>query len=370
MSEQRPPRNIDALDTALKVVVADLALRAAHTEDLYSLMQEASEMVASGLGIGHADVLEFLPSRHVLRVCAGVGWRPGIVGVATFRADLRSPAGFALQSGRPVVSEDLAGEHRFRAAGLLQEHRIRSVANVVIRGREGPFGVLEAGSAKRKSFSSEEVTFLQSIADLLAAAVDRARADHRLALAAEQQAALLRDLQHRMRNDLQAIINLVYIQLRRTRDPATRPPLVFIRHCLEALRLVHDQGDFETPRRRLMLDVYLRALSASVFRSGTDREFGLDLRLDPVEVEAELAVSLGLIMIEFLTGGQAPDEAGTIEIRLERLASGTGRLTLAHRPPQPDRRAGRADAWKLIELLAAHAGIRLQRPSGRGGHLA
>jgi len=52
-------------------------------------------------------VLEYVPEEKRLVVRAGFGWPPGVVGVASVGADLASPAGFALRTGKPIISNHL-----------------------------------------------------------------------------------------------------------------------------------------------------------------------------------------------------------------------------------------------------------------------
>jgi hypothetical protein len=55
-------------------------------------------------------VLECIPAENRFLVRVGVGWHEGIVGVATAGADLESPSGFALHTGKPVISNHLENE--------------------------------------------------------------------------------------------------------------------------------------------------------------------------------------------------------------------------------------------------------------------
>lgn len=41
---------------------------------------------------------------------AGVGWKPGVVGVATITADADTSEGHALRTGEPMISPDIATE--------------------------------------------------------------------------------------------------------------------------------------------------------------------------------------------------------------------------------------------------------------------
>jgi two-component system sensor kinase FixL len=72
-----------------------------------------------------------------------------------------------------VIVEDLRTETRFRAPSLFLEHSIRSGISVIIHGRGKPYGVLGAHTAQQRKFISDDVHFLQSIANVLAAAIER-----------------------------------------------------------------------------------------------------------------------------------------------------------------------------------------------------
>ena len=87
-----------------------------------------------------------MPEDNRFLVCAGVGWEPGIVGSAIVGADMASPAGYALQTGKPVISNQLENEERFRTPELLRRHGIRRAMNVILQGDGKPFGVLEVDS--------------------------------------------------------------------------------------------------------------------------------------------------------------------------------------------------------------------------------
>jgi signal transduction histidine kinase len=157
--------------------LSTLGLIALQCRDITALLQEACRLVASGLRTQFAKVLQFLPAENQFLVVAGVGWRPGVVGIVKIPAGFDSPAGYALHTGAPVVSDDQTREERFRFPALLLEHGITRATNVIIRGDDHAFGVLEVDSSGDREFSQHDVDFLQSAAHMLAAAIERQRAD-------------------------------------------------------------------------------------------------------------------------------------------------------------------------------------------------
>lgn len=142
-------------------------------------MAEAVRLVAGTLCVDHAKILELLPDGDRLLVRAGVGWREGTVGVATVGTNLESQAGYTLISDGPVICEDLREEIRFKGAPLLHEHGIISGVTVAIMVEGLHHGVLGAHTTGRRAFTEAEARFLEDLAGVLGAAVERVRADGR-----------------------------------------------------------------------------------------------------------------------------------------------------------------------------------------------
>lgn len=164
-----------------QVTVADLSRDALLGMDLGHLRNRAVRQVAGAFGVEFCVLLERLPDGSTLRPIAGVGWQEGIVGHATIGTECRSQAGYTLLSGEVVIVEDLRTETRFSPPALLVEHGVISGISVIIPGNDEPWGVLGAYSTQMRAFSLDDVDFIQSVANLLAEAMERARMeeDHR-----------------------------------------------------------------------------------------------------------------------------------------------------------------------------------------------
>ncbi len=152
----------------------ELALRSDNQDEI---LTEACHLVGIALGTDPATVMELQEDGTSLLVRAGTGWKPGVVGEVTLKATDDSLEGYALRTGEPMTSPDIATETRFTYPPYLIENGVRAVANVVIIGGEGrpPFGVLQVDSREPRQFTETDVAFLRSYANLLAAAVDRLR---------------------------------------------------------------------------------------------------------------------------------------------------------------------------------------------------
>ncbi|MGI8568119.1 MAG: GAF domain-containing protein, partial [Methylocella sp.] len=152
----------------------ELALR---SDDLDEILTEACRLAGEALGTDLAKVVELQEDGQTLLVRAGVGWKPGVVGVATIKATDDTSEGLALKTGEPMISPDIAKETRFKYPPFLTENGVSAVANFLIIGGKGksPFGILQVDSREPRQFTENDTAFLRSYANLLAATVDRLR---------------------------------------------------------------------------------------------------------------------------------------------------------------------------------------------------
>lgn len=144
------------------------------------LLNHTARLTAEGLRAEYCKVLEYLPTENQLLVRAGMGWDEGVVGSARVGADLASPAGYALRTGKPVISNHLENEQRFRTPELLVEHGIRRAMNVILQGDGSPFGVLEVDSRSDGEFGEHDIAFLQEAANILGMAIEQQRYQRKL----------------------------------------------------------------------------------------------------------------------------------------------------------------------------------------------
>ena len=180
----------DRCDTLLRQqsVLAKFGELALTSDDLDEILTEACRLVGEGLGTDLAKVMELQASGDTLLVRAGVGWKPGVIGLATVTATSGSSEGHVLTTGEPTISSDIEHETRFYYAPFLKENGVRAAVNVIIRGHSAPpFGVLQVDSRLPRNFTDDDTKFLGNYANLLAGAVDRYKS--RAALA-ESHAAL------------------------------------------------------------------------------------------------------------------------------------------------------------------------------------
>ena len=189
------------------------------------LLDHTARLTAEGLQAEYCKVLEYVPAQNRLLVRAGVGWDEGVVGSASVGADLASPAGFALHTGKPVISNHLENEQRFRTPELLVEHGIRRAMNVILQGDGKPFGVLEVDSRSEGEFGEHDIAFLQGAANILGMAIEQQLSNSKLKSALERHQILLKEINHRVKNSLQVVAAMLRLQSSASNDAQLREAL-------------------------------------------------------------------------------------------------------------------------------------------------
>ena len=198
----RQTQTVEERLRAQRAALADFGLFAFQCDDIDSLLHRACELVFAALDVPLVKVLEHLPERGEMLIRSGVNWEPGVVGHETFGDNGDSPGGYALRADQPVISPDLSVEDRFETPDVLLRHGVKSMVNVIITGERAPFGVLEVDAQEPRNFGEDDIAFLRTYANLLAAAIERVRAHDALRRLAREQAVLARELGHRVKNVL------------------------------------------------------------------------------------------------------------------------------------------------------------------------
>lgn len=156
--------------------IANLGRLALVGTTVQELMEHAVGLVASTLNADYVRILELLPDRKNLLLRAGLGWRPGLVGTATISL-ANTQVGYLFESSEHMIIVDFRTETRFEVSWLLREHPVSSGIRAIIRGESTPFGELAAYTKQHRCFTEEDTLFMRAVANILAEAFIRLRAE-------------------------------------------------------------------------------------------------------------------------------------------------------------------------------------------------
>ncbi len=184
-------RSAAAQIVAQQAAIAHIGQSALGAQSVEELFSEACALVSRVLETELVSILDLAPDGASLKVIAGVGWRPGTVGELVVGAANDSQSGYTIATGGPVIVDDLATEERFSVTPSVLEHGAASGMSVRIGEQERPYGVLAVFTERRGRFTRDDANFLQAVANVLAAAIARFRAEAEVRASRDQLAAIV-----------------------------------------------------------------------------------------------------------------------------------------------------------------------------------
>ncbi len=340
-------------------ILAELGVLALQGTQLEDLLNYTVRLTAEGLEAEFCKVLEYLPGQNEFLVRAGVGWDAGVVGSARVGADLESPAGFALRTGKPVISNHLENEERFRTPTLFKQHNIHRAMNVILQGDGVAFGVLEVDARSEGDFAENDISFIQGAANILGMAIERERRESRLNAAVARQKILLKEINHRVKNSLQIVSSMLTLQIGSDANTEIQQRLMEASSRISAVARVHDRlyksDEFEV----VELGGYLRELCDDL--NGAISGCSVEVAAaDGIRVATDRAISLGLITSELITNAVKhayPEQAnGKIHVRLARRDAGHIELSVSDdgvgMPRNIDAREAESLGMRIVRAFA------------------
>ena len=350
-------------------LLAELGVLALQGASFIEMLNHVARVTAEGLGAEYCKVMEYMPTENRLLVRAGVGWDEGVVGHATVGADLASPAGYALRTGKPVISNHLENEQRFRTPELLIEHGIRRAMNVILQGDGSPFGVLEVDSQSEGEFSEQDIAFLQGAANILGMAIEQQQYQRKLQAALERHQILLKEVNHRVKNSLQVVASMLYLQASDAGDPVLSDRLNEASTRILAVGRAYERLAYNADYESIGLASYLREVIDDLETAVSPCKVQLEVP-EEIQFAADRAILVALIINELVlnAGKHAyPNSAGgSIWVRVVKKDKDLVQISVRDEgvglPAGLDPLTSKRLGSRLIDALAKQLGAELTRP--------
>jgi len=317
--------------------------------DLQAVLNEAAHACADSLSVPFAKICRYRQAENDLLVEAGFGWSIGVVGSVVSAADERSTQGRAFVTGEPVIVEDLANNRSYSLPGFYADHDIVATADVLIKGKGQPWGVLEIDTPHARKFDQHDIDFLTGFANVVAEAVGTSNRMAVLRASIEQMKAvvlqkdqllaerdallgekdiLAEELQHRVRNNLQLVFGMLTRQIEVSED-AGKEGIRAIARRVMSLAAIYDHLLGHGLGRTIDFDRYLRSLCESLRDFQRVREldvaFVCNGQPSPLPLDLDSVTALGIVVTEIVSNAYLhafPEGHGSIVATLTHDAEG------------------------------------------------
>ncbi len=192
----------------------------------------------------------------------------------------------------------------------LQNQGARSLVIAPLVLHQGSIGVLSLSAVTPGIFTSEHVEIVQEVAHSLAVAVqhcqlrqERQQHEERLEASLREKEAMLKEIHHRVKNNLQVISSLLNLQASQTQDAQICNIFQDSQTRIRSMALIHEKLYQTRDLARVDFGEYIQNLAAYLFRSYqiSAGQVALNVKATDIFLDINIAVPCGLIINELIS---------------------------------------------------------------------
>jgi chemotaxis protein methyltransferase CheR len=221
-------------------------------------------------------------------------------------------------------------------------------------------------SARRLALENPaETVILLAIQDI----TELTRTHDQLERSLAERELLLRELNHRVKNNLQLVSSLLSLQAETLHDPVVQQALADSERRIRAMALVHDQLNPSASLSSIDAQAYIRQLATAMIEAYTlGGRIGLHLDVEEGSVDIDTALPCALILTELLANalehGFPAQQTGEVSVTWRRDADDQQLLKVQDTgvglPSEVDPTQSSSLGLTIVQILVQQLGGRLQ----------
>jgi len=194
--------------------------------------------------------------------------------IPAYRESLKEQLSVMIESRHPVSITFLARRKKNEAVW------IESTLNPVFDSKTGHFKEIVAVSRNIQELKKREMGIVEGT---------------------KQKENLLREIHHRVKNNFAILVSLINMQKAQNQNPEVLQSLTNLQLRIRTMALVHEMlyrsEDFE----KISLSDYIRSIASVITATYGRMNINLEFEMEPVIINIETAIPLGLILNELLS---------------------------------------------------------------------
>jgi len=293
----------------------------ASTLNLDEVLQIITTQAVHLSGAERSCIFELDPDRQRLHVIAHYGLNSDLASRIQIGVG-QCCAGRSVQTGRPYMAVDCfhADEHCFLHNDPFISSEMHSVLCVPLKVKQKVLGCICIYSSHRHFLSPEQMQLVITFANEAAIAIENARLYEETRRGLEFKSVLLRELHHRVKNNLATVAGILSLQRRRTKSPEVRHILAESVNRVQGLAATHDLLAHEDVSEARVDDIARKIVGvASANLSPPEKNITFQVEPCAVIIPSRAVTILALVINEMISNaikhGMAGQSRGTITIR-------------------------------------------------------
>jgi len=231
--------------------------------------------------------------------------------------------GTVFQNGIGEIVNDTSKDSRY----LIDDEARLSEISIPLVHKGKIIGVLDSEHPEKNFFSEQDFKLLSTVAALLSTKIEQAKSTEQLKryqlnleklvsrktkqledsnrdliLKNREKEILLKEIHHRVKNNMQIIISLLNIQANST---TSEHEMAVFNECKDRIRsmaMIHERLYLENDISKITLEEYVYELVKELSTSySTNHKVKFDLAIEPLQISIDTAIPLGLILNELIT---------------------------------------------------------------------
>jgi two-component sensor histidine kinase len=233
-----------------------------------------------------------------------------------------------------IIQKDIQTEtiRKFQAILLL--------SNIEIDARKKDLIITKVNLDKEKSEKKAQLAFLWatiivavmasvSLVILFINSVQKTRSRLLIEKKNEENEVLLKELHHRVKNNLQVIYSLINLQKRRLETPELNQSLSMVQNRIKTMSLVHQNLHENESFKEVNLASYIKTITEYLLSLylNEEKDISIQLNIDPaIEMPMDRSITMGLLMNEIISNSLKyafkGRTSGIISIDIQRIQDG------------------------------------------------
>jgi two-component sensor histidine kinase len=132
---------------------------------------------------------------------------------------------------------------------------------------------------------------------------DRQYAEEQIRASLQEKEVLLKEIHHRVKNNLQIISSLLNLQSKYINDPSAHQMFIDSQNRVKSMALIHEILFRSRDITRIDFAEYIKTISVQIFRSygAYSKKIGLEVQVKDIMLDVDTAIPCGLIVTELVS---------------------------------------------------------------------